>query len=109
MGNTPIAVGNTIPGGTQNALDVTAAAVIKASPGTIMRIVTITAGSAGNLTVNDNILTGASNVTANEVASIPFGNANAAAGAVWLLEFPCKNGIVISAVPTGWAGSVSFI
>lgn len=99
---------NPAPGGTQNALNVTAAKVVKSAPGTIMRILTVTAGSAGNLVINDNTALGASNVAANEIQSYAFGNAQLAAGQTLDLQFPCKAGITLSAVPTGWVGSVSF-
>lgn len=103
----PIPTFVTNQGGTQSSLQVNAAKVIKSSPGRVARIVTQTAGSAGALTVNDVTTTGAAG-SANQIISLPFGNANIAAGAVLVLEFPCASGIVISAVPTGWVGSVSY-
>ena len=99
---------NTQPGGTKAALNVTAAGVIKAAPGTIMRIHTTTVGTGGALTINDTTTVGGA-AAGNQVASFAFGNANVAAGAVVTLEVPCANGIVISAVPTGgWVGTVTY-
>ena len=97
---------NTQPGGTQSLLNVTAAVVVKATPGTLMRIIPETVGTAGSLVINDNTATGGSNVAANQINSIPFGSMTA--GVPVILEVPCKNGIVISAVPTGFVGSVFF-
>lgn len=94
-------------GGNSRTLQVNAAAVIKAAPGTLFRVITQTVGTAGVLTINDTTTTGAAGA-GNQVISLPFGNANIAAGGVLSVEFPCTSGIVISAVPTGWVGSVSW-
>jgi hypothetical protein len=86
-------------GATQAAYNVTAAAVIKASPGTLFRIVVIAPGTTGGgLTLNDCATTGAAAI-GNEIASIPYSDLTA--GQVIDLEWPCKAGIVVSAVPTG--------
>lgn len=61
---------NTAPGGTQNDLDVTAPAVVKAAPGTIMRVNTLTAGSGGSLVVNDtSVLVTAQTITGISAAA----------------------------------------
>ena len=104
----PIKVSVTQPGGNKSSLDISAATVVKSTNGILCRIVTSTAGTAGDLVINDNNATGASNVAANEIVSIPFGNANLAAGEVVELFWPCATGITISAVPTGWTGAVSY-
>jgi hypothetical protein len=61
---------NTAPGGTQNDFDITAAAVVKAAPGTIMRVNTLVVGTGGNLVVNDtNSLVTAQTITGISVAA----------------------------------------
>jgi hypothetical protein len=93
------------PGGALSALNVTAASVVKASPGTLYRVVVVVPGTAGSLTVNDTA-TVAGAATANEVFSTLY--SALVAGQVILLEFPFSNGIVLSAVPTGAQFSVSY-
>ena len=60
------------PGGLYSALNVTAAAVVKASAGLIYRITINTAGSAGTLTINDAATTGAA-AAGNVVYNAAFG------------------------------------
>ena len=98
----------TQPGGNKSSLDISAATVVKSTNGILCRIVTSTAGTAGDLVINDNNATGASNVAANQVDSIPYSNADLGAGSVVELFWPCATGITISAVPTGWTGAVSY-
>jgi hypothetical protein len=99
----PVQVGLTLPGGSYAALNVTAAAVVKAAPGLLYRINVAAAGSAGSLTINDCATTGAA-TTANEIISIPFGSLPVTIPLAW----PCASGIVVSAVPTGGQVTVSF-
>jgi hypothetical protein len=94
------------PGGRFSSLNVTAPQVIRSSPGMIFRVVVKTAGSAGNLTINDNTALGGTNVAANQILSVPFGNLTA--GKVIKCTSPCANGIVISSLPTGGAVAVSY-
>lgn len=98
---------NPSPGGTQNALNVSAAGVIKNGPGTLMRVVTQVAGTGGALVVNDlAVNTGAA--IGNQVANIPTADL-IANGTPLVLEIPCKKGITISAVPTGgWVGVITY-
>jgi hypothetical protein len=92
-------------GGNGAALNITAAVVLKATPGTLFRVTVSTIGSAGALTLNDNTaLTG--NVAANQIVSIPFGSLTA--GQVITLEWPCAAGIVVSAVTTGGVFAATF-
>ena len=91
-------------GGLKSALNVTAAAVIKATAGRCVRIVVIAPGSAGSLTLNDCATTGAA-TTANEIYTI--GYAALSAGQVINLDWPCATGVVVSAVPS--AGSPQFV
>lgn len=88
-----------LAGGNNASLDITAATVVKATPGTLVRISVVVAGSAAG-SANDCATTGAA-AAANEIAAIP------AAVGVTYLAWPCKVGIVI--VPgTGQTLSVSF-
>ncbi|HLZ84879.1 MAG TPA: hypothetical protein VKQ54_15050 [Caulobacteraceae bacterium] len=85
--------------GLSSALNLTAATVVKASPGRLVRINVIVAGAAG--TANDCTTTGAA-VAANEIAVIP-----AAVGPL-LLDWPCAAGIVV-APGAGQTIAVSFV
>jgi len=105
MGQGPLQVNQFRPAGNLSALDVTAAAVIKASAGTIMRIAVLNNGSAGSLTINDCLTTGAAAV-ANEVFTV--GYAALAVGQIITLEFPMETGIVVSAVPTGGIFAIAY-
>ncbi len=102
----PIKVSVTQPGGNKSSLNLTAAAVVKSTNGIVFTITTSTAGTAGDLVLNDNNATGASNVAANQIIAIPFGSL--AAGGVVTLKWPCATGITVSAVPTGWVGAISY-
>ena len=101
----PIKVSVTQPGGNKSSLDITAATVVKATNGILFTITTSTAGSAGDLVLND-VATVAGAAAANQVISIPFGTLTA--GSVVTLKWPCATGITISAVPTGWVGAASY-
>ena len=88
-------------GGTASALNLTAAAVIKAAPGRLVRIVIVAPGStSGAFTFNDCATVGAA-AAANEIFTLPYNGANNIAGATFVLEWPCATGIVLSAVPGG--------
>lgn len=85
-------------GGGSSALNITAAQVIKASPGRLCKITVLgVVGTGGNLTFNDCTTTGAA-TTANQICLLA---GNTAVGSVTTLDWPCINGIVCSAVPTG--------
>lgn len=79
-------------GGTLSKLDVTASAVVKASPGRVARIVVTTVTATAAITVNDTTTTGGA-AAANTILSIPTA---AAVGTVYDLDWPCANGIVIN-------------
>jgi len=87
------------------ALNQSAAAVIKATPGILCRVVIGTVGTAGSLTFNDIDTVGGA-AAANQIVSLAYGDLTA--GQVIDLEFPCKTGIVLSAIPTGGVISVSY-
>ncbi|KWN80868.1 hypothetical protein WM24_23835 [Burkholderia ubonensis] len=80
--------------------NITAAAVVKATPGRLVRINVVVAGSAAG-TANDCATTGAA-AAANEIAVIP----NTVG--TYYLDWPCATGIVV--VPgTGQTVAVSYI
>lgn len=86
-------------GGSASKLNITAATVVKATPGTVYRVSVNTAGSAAGGVYDAAATSG--NSAANLIAGIP----NTAG--VITLEFPCSNGILV--VPgTGQVLSVSF-
>lgn len=85
-------------GGLKSVLDVTAAAVIKASPGRLAKIMIVAPGTGGVLTINDCASVGAA-ATANEILTIAFGSLTV--GQVIEFDWPCAVGIVVSAVPSG--------
>ena len=86
----------TTTGGTKSALNLTAAAVIKASTGRIAKVVIVAPGSgSGAFTLNDCATTGAA-TAANTIWTQAFGGT---AGTVINLDWPCAVGLVLSAVP----------
>ena len=96
---TPTPVQLSPTGGNRSLLHVTAAAVVKSTPGTLFRVVVEAVGTGGSLTLNDNNATGASNTAANQICSIPYGDLTV--GEVLAFKFPCGTGITVSAVPSG--------
>lgn len=88
------------PGGNASHLDITAATVVKATPGTVYQVNVVVAGSAAG-SVNDCATTGAA-AAANQIAEIPLAVGNYAVG-----PFPTFVGLVI-VPPTGGTVSVSF-
>lgn len=88
-------------GGSKSALNQTAAAVIKASPGRLRTIVVIAPGSTGGaFTLNDCTTTGAA-AAANELWTLPYNGTANVAGAIFKPDLPCLVGLTLSAVPTG--------
>lgn len=89
-------------GGNSQQYNITAAAVVKATPGRVARVSIIAAGSTAG-SVNDCSTTGAA-AASNQVLAIP---TTAAPGTVLLLDWNCATGIVV--VPgTGGVIAVSF-
>lgn len=85
-------------GGAKSSLNVTAAAVIKATPGRLCKIVVNgVVGTGGALTFNDCATTAAA-AAANQIYTAA---GTVAVGTVITLDWPCLVGIVCSAVPTG--------
>lgn len=74
-------------GGTGSTVNITAATVVKASPGVLVRVSVIVAGSAAG-TVNDAVTTGAA-AAANQIGTIP------ATLGTYVFEWPCSAGIVV--------------
>jgi hypothetical protein len=92
-------------GATASALNVAAAAVVKATAGRLAKVVIVAPGTVGSLTLNDCATTGTA-ATANEIITV--GYAALAAGQVISLDWPCATGIVVSAMTTGGQVSVSY-
>jgi hypothetical protein len=89
------------PGGTSSKLNVTAPTVIKATPGTVYRVVVVAAATGGTFGIYDAATTGGASATTaifQAAASWP------AAGTVLYLEFSCNTGIVVN---PGTAGVVA--
>lgn len=96
-------------GGYQSALNITAASVVKASPGRLCKIVVIAPGTtSGTLTIND-LTTTTGGAAGNEIFSI--GYAAMSAGQVIVLDWPCLTGIAVTAVPGGGSPqyNISFV
>lgn len=91
---------HTHDGGASATLNISAATVVKATPGRLVRINVVAAGSTAG-TANDCATTGAA-ATGNQIASLPN-----AVGPIEL-KWPCATGIVV--VPgTGQTLAVSFV
>ena len=87
-----------VASGKTGQYNITAATAIKGSAGRLVRIV-VTSTITGNLTANDAATTGAA-----AAANLIFSAATPAAGTVYVLDWPCANGIVVT---PGSAGSVA--
>ena len=95
------ALGNlvVVDGGSSSSLNLTGAAAIKASAGRLKKIVIIAPGStSGAFTFNDCATTGTA-AAGNEIFTLPYNATNNVAGTVINLDWPCANGITLSAVP----------
>lgn len=88
------------PGGSLSSLNVSAKTVVKASAGTVWRVVVNTAATGGTFGVYDAATTTTAAADQIFVASSSW----PAAGTVLYLEFPCSNGIVVD---PGTGGNVS--
>jgi hypothetical protein len=95
-------------GGFQNALNVTAATVVKSSRGTLFTVVVQNPGTSGNLVINDNNALGASNVIGNQILSLTQAQLAAQTRFPLTLKYPCVNGITVSAVPAGSSFAIAF-
>ena len=92
-------------GGTKSALDVTAAAVIKATPGRLATItISGTVGTGGTYTFNDCATTAAA-ATSNQIISLA--GTTAVNGVPIVFNWPCAVGIVLSSFATGGAPILS--
>jgi hypothetical protein len=88
------------PGGSLSSLNVSAKTAIKASSGTVYRVVVNAAATAGTFGIYD-----AATTTTTAADQIFVATASwPAAGTVLYLEFPCANGIVVD---PGTGGNVS--
>lgn len=88
------------PGGNASALNVSTKTVVKATPGTVYRVVVNTAATGGVLAVYDAATT--TTAAADTIYSV--GASWPAPGTVIYLEFPCAVGIVVD---PGTGGNVS--
>jgi hypothetical protein len=90
------------PGGNNNTLNITAATVIKASPGSVFTVSVVAGtGSTAGAIYDATATTG--NTAANQIGQIP-----AALGApINFNGFPTKNGIVV-VPPTGYTLAVAW-
>lgn len=86
-------------GGNLPVYNITAATVVKASPGTLATVA-VSASTSGTVTVYDSILT-TGNTVANEIYS-----GTVTAGQVLVLNWPCATGIVV--VPATATISVAY-
>ncbi|HXS04807.1 MAG TPA: hypothetical protein VN731_10045 [Rhodanobacter sp.] len=77
------------PGGNASVLNITAATVVKAGPGTIFTVTNNVLGTASAGTIHDCLTTGAATAS-NLVGSIPL------AVGVYSFTFPCATGIVVT-------------
>lgn len=77
-----------LPGGTNTTLDITAAAVIKASPGRVYTVSVLVAGSAAGGVYDNTLTTG--NTVANQIGVIPN-----TAGVLNFNAMPTAAGIVV--------------
>ena len=86
-------------GGVSRALNQTAAAVIKAGPGRLRKIVIIAPGTtSGTFTFNDCLTVGAA-AAANAIFVLAYNGTNNIAGAVFNLDWPCTTGFRV------WTGA----
>jgi hypothetical protein len=85
--------------GINSTLNITAASVVKASAGRACKVIIVAPGStSGAFTLNDAATTGAA-AAANVIWTLPYNGAANVAGAVFNLDIPVTNGLVVSAVP----------
>jgi hypothetical protein len=102
----PISVA-TGAGGSSSALQVNATGVIKGSAGRLAKLLVQTPGSAGNIVLNDAATVAGANAS-NQILSLAFNAVTDVAGGVISLDWPCANGIVVSAITTGGVFAVSY-
>lgn len=99
----PISVKNAMPAFT--ALDVTAAAALKSTPGSFASIIVVAPGTAGSLVLNDCATVGGA-AAANTILTVLFSSLTV--GQVLKLDVPCFTGVTISAVPTASQFTVTY-
>ena len=92
-------------GGLLTVLDITAAAVIKASAGRVNQVLVswTTAPTGGVITLNDCATTGTA-AASNVIFSTTYSQLVLGGGNILYLQFPFFTGLVLSAVPTGGSG-----
>jgi hypothetical protein len=85
--------------------NVTAAAVVKGSPGKAIRVMVVTPGTGANFTLNNCATVGAA-TAGNKV--IDFLASGLFAGQIIEVQFVCDTGIVVSSCPTGGQFTVEY-
>ena len=85
-----------VPFSGQSALNISAASVVKATAGRLVRVSVIVLGSTAG-SCNDSATTGGA-AQANQILAIP---ASAPVGSVYYLDFPTSNGIVCTPGASG--------
>ena len=82
-------------------LNVTVPAVIRTGVGRVGKLIIVTAPTtSGAITLNDAATTGAA-AAANAIFSIPYNGTGVIAGAIFDIDVPVTNGLVVSAVGGG--------
>lgn len=95
-GNLPVTTG-----GVNSSLHMGAAAVIKPTPGRLACLIIMAPGSTGGaFTLNDCATTGAA-AAGNQIFSLAYNSALNVVNAIFVFDWPCLVGLVLSAVPTG--------
>ena len=94
-----------LPGGSNAVLNILNAQTVKASPGILVRVLVVTPGSSGNLTLNDCAAVGDA-TSVNEINTVAASSLTP--GQTIYMNWPCSTGICISAVPSGSQFSATF-
>src|SRR5271157_1312379 len=107
MPQNPITVYDSSLSGTSSKLNMSAAAVVKATPGRLCKITIVNAGTTGGAFTFNDCATTAAAAAGNIVWTQAYNAAAAVAGQVISLDWPCLVGLVLSAVPTGGTPLIS--
>lgn len=107
MAQGPIGVSDMTQFGTRTMLNITSPAVVKAAPGRLCEVIIQVAGTtSGAFTFND-CTTVAAASAANQVWTLPYNATANVPGYVAQVNFPCRVGIVCSAVPGGGTPNIA--
>jgi len=106
----PISVFSQYAGGSKSSINITAAAVVKAAPGCLYRIVIQAAGTSGTLTISD-LATTSGAAAANQIISLTSAQLTTLIGnngGVVTLEWPCQTGIAVTTCSGGIVANVAY-